>query len=361
METKAPQGYILNTKAVEFTIVDNYQGKPEVLILEDVINYQGRFTLNKHDEASNPLENVKFELTKPDQTTTIHLTDENGVIELDGLAPGNYTLKEVETVKGHILNTEIIEFTIASTSYNQEDVHTKTFINYYGRVELLKVNHHNRPLSNVVFDLFNELGEKVYSNLTSNQDGKIVVEHLEVGKYFFKEVESVEGHIINTQPIEFEIAAESSGKPAQVVTDKAVNYMGSVLLLKVDSVTKKPLASAEFDLVFALNGQVIAHVVTNEQGIVLIEDLPVGDYYFIETKAPKGYVLDENSVNFMIHSESLGQPDTIELTVSNSIEQVSNLPDTGSSMYPFDTLSFLFIVSGLLLIVFSKKRKEEIK
>lgn len=53
-----------------------------------------------------------------------------------------------------------------------------------------------------------------------------------------------------------------------------------------------------------MNGDVVhKDLVTNEQGIIEINDLRPGDYQFIETKAPKHYVLDETPIKFTIEKD----------------------------------------------------------
>lgn len=52
-----------------------------------------------------------------------------------------------------------------------------------------------------------------------------------------------------------------------------------------------------------MNGDVVhKDLVTNEQGIIEINDLRPGDYQFIET-APKHYVLDETPIKFTIEKD----------------------------------------------------------
>ena len=53
-----------------------------------------------------------------------------------------------------------------------------------------------------------------------------------------------------------------------------------------------------------MNGDVVhKDLVTNEQGLIEINDLRPGDYQFIETKAPKDYVLNETPIKFTIEKD----------------------------------------------------------
>ena len=53
-----------------------------------------------------------------------------------------------------------------------------------------------------------------------------------------------------------------------------------------------------------MNGTVIhKDLVTNNKGKIEIDDLRPGDYQFIETKAPKHYVLNETPIPFTIEKD----------------------------------------------------------
>ncbi|WP_242295910.1 SpaA isopeptide-forming pilin-related protein, partial [Bacillus cereus group sp. BfR-BA-01516] len=71
------------------------------------------------------------------------------------------------------------------------------------------------------------------------------------------------------------------------------------------------LANAVFNLLDE-NGQVVEEgLKTNAEGKIVVENLRPGNYQFIETKAPKHYVLDETPIPFTIEK---GQKKAISLT-----------------------------------------------
>lgn len=91
-----------------------------------------------------------------------------------------------------------------------------------------------------------------------------------------------------------------------------VQGWGGVRLYKQDAETKKPLSGAEFKLVKKgdLGPEVIKEkLITNEEGVIQVEELYAGEYVFIETKAPKGYLLDSTPVPVEIVPELLSYPD----------------------------------------------------
>ncbi|MCQ6468350.1 SpaA isopeptide-forming pilin-related protein, partial [Vibrio parahaemolyticus] len=63
---------------------------------------------------------------------------------------------------------------------------------------------------------------------------------------------------------------------------------------------------------------------TDGQGAVEVADLPVGDYRFVETAAPEGYVLDETPREFSIDAAAPA-PVVVNLTAENA-----KVPPVGS-------------------------------
>ncbi|MGK0577987.1 MSCRAMM family protein, partial [Macrococcus capreoli] len=86
-------------------------------------------------------------------------------------------------------------------------------------------------------------------------------------------------------------------------TEKPVQT-GSITITKVDSENASTvLAGAEFNLM--QDGKVVkANLVSNQNGVVEIKDLPFGTYELVETKAPNGYVKSDTSVKVTISEAS---------------------------------------------------------
>ncbi len=82
-----------------------------------------------------------------------------------------------------------------------------------------------------------------------------------------------------------------------------LNAYGSVTLAKVDETTGTGLAGAVFDL-FRQGGAKVGTYTTNASGVIRVDNLTYGNYYFVETSAPSGYVLDSRQVSFTINSST---------------------------------------------------------
>lgn len=88
---------------------------------------------------------------------------------------------------------------------------------------------------------------------------------------------------------------------------------GSVRVTKQDETTNAVLPGAEFKLVKNNPDNSIEvvkeGVVSTDKGIVQVDQLFVGNYSFIETKAPEGYILDSTPIEVSLKHETLVFPD----------------------------------------------------
>lgn len=90
----------------------------------------------------------------------------------------------------------------------------------------------------------------------------------------------------------------------------------SAYLVKRDAETKHPLAGAVFKVVDEQGLTVLSELTSNEAGMIRTGILRPGNYSFIETKAPDGYLLDTKSVPFTIQ---YGDTSTVKLYKTNQL------------------------------------------
>ena len=152
-------------------------------------------------------------------------------------------------------------------------------------------------------------GGTVIGEYVTSKNGSFTVTGLKEGTYICQELESPDGHLIDSEPQTVYI----SGKEQDVVTLRFGNApLGSLLITKVsDDEKHTPLSDVEF-LLTDSSGNFIGtnngRYVTNSAGEILVEGLTPGTTVVArEVRAKPGYLLDDSPQYALIRSgETVG-------------------------------------------------------
>lgn len=122
------------------------------------------------------------------------------------------------------------------------------------------------------------------------------------GKYYYKELETLEGYELDKKKHEFNLQLGNKKLTAFDVNKEnpLLNKIvkGSVTLTKVDGADeKKLLLGAEFEL-YSNRNELIGTYVTDSTGTLCVKNLAYGKYYFKEKKAPSGYQRTSKNITF---------------------------------------------------------------
>ncbi|AFS77374.1 putative collagen adhesion protein [Gottschalkia acidurici 9a] len=269
----------------------------------------GSLTINKvdgHDETA--LEGVEFTIynSRGKSMKTLN-TNNKGVIYLPSLFYGEYTLRETKMIDGYQALEEDIKVTI-----NKKDTE-QTIKNYkLGVLEVLKIDgRDDTKLSGGEFEVKDSEGN-VIGTITTGIDGKATLDGLEFGTYTVKETKSPQGYELDTKEYTIEVTKEKVNKPILL---EVKNYSQvSLEILKVDSEDESKLLSGAVFEVRDLGGKRVGSVITDTNGKGKIDNLSLGKYTFIETKAPSGYKLDTTRYELNVDENS---SKLIELKIQN--------------------------------------------
>ena len=229
-------------------------------------------------------------------------TSSNGTFILTGLKAGTYVVEEISAPDGYVLSENDIQTVYLSG--NEQDVITVTFGNEAkGSVLIKKIDAITRePLSDVEFMVTESNGTVVGNRngkYVTDSVGTILIDGLDPNTTLvIKEVRAKSGYVLDDTPQTVKVRSH------EVVTVEFRNQpLGGLRIVKLDSVTRKPLAGVEFRVAYAdgsyvpdEGGKLSSNGIyrTDENGEILISGI-VGTLVVTETKTISGYVIDEET------------------------------------------------------------------
>ena len=204
-QTKGKNGYKF-IKDYEFVVEEGSTG--EMLLLNNEI-ITGTLEFTKTDiSESKTLPNTLIEIyDSNDELVFSGRTDENGKIVINNLKSGKYYILEKEAPEGYQLNTEKMYFEIKEDGEIVKSSMKDEIIT--GTLEFSKTDYStDEPLPNTLIEIYKaDTDELVFSGRT-DENGKIVIDKLEYGKYYILEKEAPEGYQLNNEKMYFEITEQ---------------------------------------------------------------------------------------------------------------------------------------------------------
>lgn len=321
IETNPNEGYIINDTPIKFIIPETTTEDSVLLELDTFINYKGSVILSKVNEQGESLVGARFDLYNENDEVLQRdlITDKDGHIKiLDQLEPGAYYFVETASADENIINEAPIHFTIGSVYTGVPEIVEITATNFKGSVEMIKVDADENALANATFEVYFEDASEPVTSVYSDENGRIRVDHLAPGKYYFVEVAAPKNFMINTERVSFTIPSHTKEDHVLVkIEDDFINYKGSVELSKVDMEDRR-LEGVRFSLYNSQDILIYQDLTTDENGIIAINnELSPGDYYFVETSTVDGNIINETPINFTISKEALGVPEVVKVKATN--------------------------------------------
>ena len=303
---------------------------PQTISLEAGVTRTVRFfnavkpsltVIKRNSITQDPLENARFHIYyASDNTTTgeindlgTYYTDSSGRITLTDINRGWYKVVEEESPTGFSIQDDgVYEF------YLEAGASKELVVDNTPLSALVVYKYDSRTgalLEGARFELRYLSGETsgtggtVIGEYETSKNGSFTVTGLKEGTYIVQELESPDGHLIDSEPQTVYI----SGKEQDVVTLRFGNApLGSLLITKVsDDEKREPLSDVEF-LLTDSSGNFIGtnngRYVTNSAGEILVEGLTPGTTVVArEVRAKPGYLLDDSPRYALIRSgETVG-------------------------------------------------------
>ena len=348
-ETKAPAGFLIDTQSQTVQIKE---GRTVSLTFKN--QPTGKLIIQKRDSITGqPLPDAEFRVTTAagcevgldgvigTSTLTqggIFKTDSNGEIRISNLAPGAYVLTEIKAPDGYVMDAPSTNVVIGANGDTQTVVVTNT---PKGGLLIRKIDSvTGKTLPGVKFKITAANGELVPDNegltssnglYTTDENGQIYLRKLNPNTYVVTEVETIDGYLLNAAP-QTVVVSEAD---TQVLTFTNMP-LGGLLVKKMDSATKEPLADVIFKIT-RTDGTVVGNsngeFRTDERGFISLPDLEPGGYIVREVQARPGYLLDDtpHAVEVKDHQtytlEVFNQP--LGNLIINKLSSLDNSPLEG--------------------------------
>ena len=298
-EVRAKDGYILDDTPQSIKIKRN-----SVMTLEFRNQPKGGVLVKKVDAVTNaPISNVEFLVTDSDgnfigNANGKYVTDSAGTFTITDVAPDTtLVIKETHAKDGYILDD-----TPQTVKVKSNEVITVEFRNQpKGGVLVKKVDAAtNEPISEVEFLVTDSDG-----NFIGNANGKFITDS--AGTFtitdiapgttlIIKETRAKDGYLLDDTPQTVKV------KSNEMITLEFRNQpLGGLRIIKLDSVTKKPLEGVQFRITYS-DGSFVADgggklssnglYMTDANGEIIIRDI-VGTLVVTEVKTIPGYTIDE--------------------------------------------------------------------
>lgn len=305
-EISAPEGYIMDETLYRFKLDEENRTFYTTVTNE---RYKGSLLIVKTDEDNTPIKGVKFNILDENKEiiTTIE-TNDKGLAGVQNLPLGTYYYQEIEAPDNVIIDNGVYEFKLET----KDQIVRKDIVNekVKGSLKITKVDDEDKVIAGVKFNVLDE-NKNVVDEIVTNENGIAVSKELTPGTYYYKEVEVPDGYVLDGEEHKFEITNDVTLVAVEVVNEKA---KGSLQITKYDS-NGSTLAGVEFDILDE-NKNVVDHIVTDENGKAESKKLPLGTYYYKETKAPDNVVMDEAEHQFILNENN----QVVQKTVVNDVK-----------------------------------------
>lgn len=299
VETRAPEGYLLDK---EEHLVKITADTPVTI---DVYNVMRKgITIHKVDAITrDPLAGAVIEVrTVDNKLVESYTTDGSGTITTKALDPGFYLIVETKAPDGYVLDKtpQTVEMKEGQQSVVTVENMPETIIQVY-KTDVTNGN----PLRYAEFEIIRYSDNQSLGFMTTDETGWAHSQTLAPGEYIVKETKAPKGYALD--PTEHRVTVVD-GKNAILRLTNAPET--SLHISKIDKVTRKPLAGAEFELRYDTGHGDCTYIgtyITDENGMIHTEPLTPGFYMIKETHAPDGYDILKEEVRYCVKAGEYNQ------------------------------------------------------
>lgn len=207
-------------------------------------------------------------------------------------------------------------------------------------------------LSGAQFELLDIYGNVLATSNITEDNGKALFSSLRLDRtYYIREIAAPQGYVLDQTLREVGNLSDDEGNAQNITyTFENEKIIGGIKIIKTND-DGIYLRNAEFTLYDGDDVNFenpLATVVSNKLGEAVFENLEYGTYKVIETKAPDGYEINTEIMEFNV------EEDGVVLSMICIDEEIPDLPKTGQGVI-FEGIGLILILFGTGLLL--RKRK----
>ena len=328
-EIEAPTGYSLNSEPQTVKIATDTADFGTKVSVKNT-EWTVPFIITKKNLGGELLPNCEFEILDENKhQITTGITDENGIATFS-LGYGKYFYHEIAAPEEYIIDDTLYPFEIT-----EEGVSVYAEMTNYlkeGSIKVTKTTTGNLNVKDIGFIVkgISDTNSDIERELFTDENGEALFENLPIGKYTVTE----DGSTVPTAYLvadEQEVTVEYN-ETAEVSFEN-IEKTGEI------KVTKSTVGNLNIKgITFNLRGtsdsgrDINVPATTDENGVAVFENVPVGTYMVIEDEetVPYGYlVADEKEVTVIyaetVDAEILNNEQTGSITIHKTTEGQKNV------------------------------------
>ena len=378
-DTKEPQRIIMKDEAVK-GVIRIYKTGDQAVSTTVYDSIYGSF--KRLEFAQKPLQGTVFEIHRASDDALVDTvtTGKDGYAVSKELPWGDYYLLEIRTKNGLVLDADPVPVKLVLPEHYHETVYHadvsvenqvgNTEINVYKKGEILNVadgtySFGTKPLPGVIFGIYADADILDYEGnvligkdecigfIKTGEDGKASLKDALVeGAYYYREVQALDGYILDESKHAFTLILGNTELNTMDVNKENPDinrlYKTRLQLIKSDSADRDIVLSGVVFELYNDKDELMGIYTTDENGRIIVEDLPYGSYYFKETRAAEGYQIDTSRQSFLAASEGM------QMEVTN--EKIPETPQTGDPAPIGLPAGIAFLFSILFLITRERRR-----
>ena len=332
VEVAAPEGMDCDRSPVGVHVnAEDLQGE-QTIVVTKVNHHKRSLTITKRDaESGDPIPNTSFHVRGINiGYENDVVTGSDGKVVLESMPSGCFEIEETAVPSPWILDANNRK-TVWIDASKDQDV-TADFVNSTRPgIRILKLDGQTgKPIAGATF-LIEEVNGGFSDRRQTNQDGLIVLEGkdgVRPGAYKISEVEAAPNYVLDDTVHVVQLEEN------RTTTLELTNLVKPTLkILKVDSITKNPVAHAKFQI-WRASGDTktgdyndLGTFYSNEAGEIVLEHTEPGWFKISELEAPSGYSIKQADYEFYL---AAGEVKTV---------QVENIPLSALVVYKYDRVT----------------------